>query len=259
MARTSKPSLAKTHPKIAAEALGWNPFQKNWSSRAQVRWQCPEGHHYSESIVERVKNGKGCSYCIIESSRKTVIEGRRIKKLQKEEDLEEQHWTKLYPKIAKQADGWDPKVVSFDSRYPRVWKCKRKHHFQATVFMACQQSGIGLCFKCKIWWPKEIKLRVLADQLSLDHVEVIQLAKKHISTKLHGGSKLDPSLADKIIDILFDETGEPRAGKRFKSQTLIVSQGNHAQSETFNWSIYEPCSSCGAMIHPQHAHECWHS
>ena len=251
MAKTTKPSLAKTHPKIAAEALGWNPFQKSWSSRAQVRWQCPEGHHYSESIVERVKNGKGCGDCAIESS--------RINKLQKKKVLKGRHWTNSDPKIAKQADGWDPTKIKSDSLLVKNWKCKRKHHFQATVFMACQQSGIGLCFKCKIWWPKEIKLRVLADQLSLDHVEVIQLAKKHISTKLYGGSKLDPSLADKIIDILFDETGEPRAGKRFKSQTLIVSQGNHAQSETFNWSIYEPCSSCGAMIHPQHAHECWHS
>jgi len=260
MAKTSKPSLAKTHPKIAAEALGWNPFQKNWSSRAQVRWQCPEGHHYSESIIERAKNGKGCSYCIIESSRKNVIEGRRIKKLQKEKDLEEQHWTKSYPKIAKQADGWDPAKVSFNSLMPRSWKCKRKHHFISTISKACKLNVP--CCKCIKWFPKEIKLRVLAIQLSLDHDAVIGLVKKDFSTKLHGGSKLDPLTADKIIDILFDETGMPRCKKRSNSYTGYTSllsstvTKNYDKNEIVYGSINERCSACGVMFDTQRSHEC---
>jgi hypothetical protein len=242
MAKTSKPSLAKTHPKIAAEALGWNPFQKNWSSRAQVRWQCPEGHHYSESIVERVKNGKDCGEC--------VIEGSRINKLQKKKVLKGR-WTKSDPKIAKQADGWDPTKIKSDSLLVKNWKCKRKHHFKATVSQARKQNG--RCCKCIKWSPKEIKLRVLAIQLSLDHDAVIELVKKDFSTKLHGNSKLNPSTADKIVDILFDETGKPRCKRRSNSSTVTKNYDKH---ETVYHPINERCSSCGAMFDTQRSHEC---
>ena len=244
MAKTSKPSLAKTHPKIAAEALGWNPFQKTWSLRAQVRWQCPEGHHYSESIVERVKNGKGCGDCAIESS--------RINKLQKKKVLKGRHWTNSDPKIAKQADGWDPTKIKSDSLLVKNWKCKRKHHFQATVSQARKQNG--RCCKCIKWLPKEIKLYELADSLFLDRANVVDLAKKNIDTKLHGRSKLAPSLADKVLDLLYDETGQARC-KRAMRRTVLNGNRSTEMLDIYR-QMNERCSSCGAMFDTQRSHEC---
>ena len=254
---TKKPSLAKTHPKIAAEALGWNPFQKNWSSRAQVRWQCPEGHHYSESIVERVKNGRGCSYCITKSPRKRATERSRITKVQKERNLEERHWTKLHPKIAKQADGWDPQRIKNGSKIEKKWICSRQHHFRMSVEDRVKHKV--QCNKCQKWRPRRISIFELADALFVDRIDFWKFTFQNSwrpsapdVSKLNPTRQMSIAAAEKIVDEFYDKYSTTEILTQFK---LKEEKTSEYQMDLI-WSINERCSSCGAMFDTQRSHEC---
>ena len=57
MAKTSKPSLAKTHPMIAAEALGWNPFKKSVVQELSCGGRDADVN-ISENCYSRIERGK---------------------------------------------------------------------------------------------------------------------------------------------------------------------------------------------------------
>jgi hypothetical protein len=54
--------LATTHPDVALEANGWDPTQFVSSGNRKLKWKCPEGHLWSQTIQER-KSGSGCPSC----------------------------------------------------------------------------------------------------------------------------------------------------------------------------------------------------
>ena len=106
--------LATTHPELASQADGWDPTEIISGSK-KVNWICSEGHRTSASITNR-KSGSDCRVC----TNQEVLFGFN--------DLE----TK-FPKIAAEADGWDPRRIFPKSNSRKTWKCSEGHSWVATV------------------------------------------------------------------------------------------------------------------------------
>ena len=84
-----KPSLAETHPELAAQAVGWDPISVRAGNGKKVRWRCSLGHEFLAVIANRASLDSGCPFC---SGRK-VLKGFN--------DL-----VTKFPSIADEADGW---------------------------------------------------------------------------------------------------------------------------------------------------------
>jgi hypothetical protein len=106
--------LATTHPTLASQADGWDPT-KIISSSKKMSWICPQGHKTFASITTR-KSGSDCRVCTSQE----VLFGFN--------DLE----TK-FPKIAREADGWNPKNFFPKSNSRKAWKCSEGHKWIATI------------------------------------------------------------------------------------------------------------------------------
>jgi hypothetical protein len=128
MAKTSKPSLAETHPELAAQANGWASTSVTSGSGKVVSWVCVDGHFWEATVASRASRGRGCPVC----SNKLVVPGVN--------DL-----ASINPELAKQADGWDPTTVSIGSRFKARWKCERGHSWSATVKDRSKGDGCPVC------------------------------------------------------------------------------------------------------------------
>jgi hypothetical protein len=53
--------------------------------------------------------------------------------------------SKTHPKLAKEADGWNPKTVAAGSHKKLSWKCKKSHRWQATVKSRAEGRGCPVC------------------------------------------------------------------------------------------------------------------
>jgi len=102
--------LSKTHPKLAKEADGWDPRTIYSGTHTKVKWKCFKGHTWQAEVRTRAIRGLGCAAC----SGQRVIKG--------ETDLLTTH-----PKLAKEADGWDPSILKAGSNKKVKWKCKKGH------------------------------------------------------------------------------------------------------------------------------------
>jgi hypothetical protein len=128
MAKTSKPSLAQTHPEIAAQADGWDPTTTTYGSGAKRLWRCREGHQWSAIVSDR-KRGTGCPFC----------SGLRV--LPGVNDLATTH-----PSLALEAHEWSPTNLKAGSNRSVAWKCVNNHVFQALVHSrALQGTGCPIC------------------------------------------------------------------------------------------------------------------
>jgi hypothetical protein len=128
MAKTSKPSLAETHPELASQADGWDPTTTTYGSGAKRLWRCREGHQWSAIVSDR-KRGTGCPFC----SGLRVLPGTN--------DLATTH-----PNIAIEAHGWDPTNFKAGSNKSFAWKCPNNHVFHAVVHSrALQGTGCPVC------------------------------------------------------------------------------------------------------------------
>ncbi len=107
--------LATLNPEVASEADGWDPTTVTIGSSRKFQWICSKSHTWVASVVSRT-NGSKCSVC----------NGRQIEV--GFNDLE----TK-FPKIAQEADGWDPKTVTIGSGKKLGWKCEFGHKWEAAV------------------------------------------------------------------------------------------------------------------------------
>ena len=110
-----KPSLAETHPELAAQADGWDLAVFTLGSSKKVPWLCPQGHSYVASISHRT-SGTGCPIC----SGHRVLAGLN--------DLATTH-----PELAMEADSWDPSTVKAGSGKKLSWKGKCGHSWDAVV------------------------------------------------------------------------------------------------------------------------------
>ena len=122
----SKPSLAETHPELAAQAHGWDPTTLTYGSGKIVAWKCEHGHEWISSIDNRSK-GNGCPVC----SGHKVQAGFN--------DL-----ATTNPQLAAQADGWDPTSLKAGSSKKVGWRCSIGHSWKATV-ASRQERGCPIC------------------------------------------------------------------------------------------------------------------
>ena len=96
--------LATTHPEIAKEAYGWDPRKSRGAHNKRHEWLCPLGHIYKQTVTVRMQGG-GCLYC----QNDLILKGFN--------DLET-----LNPRVAREADGWDPTTITDASQKVMPWK-----------------------------------------------------------------------------------------------------------------------------------------
>jgi DNA-directed RNA polymerase subunit RPC12/RpoP len=130
--------LVTTNPDIAKEANGWDPTEFSKGSSKRLSWKCSRNktHIWIASIKVRTGTNKGCPYC----SKKGVREGVK--------DL-----VSKYPKVAKQADGWDPITIGSGSDKKMPWLCEvnKKHRWEARVVDRTRKgSGCPYCRGTKV-------------------------------------------------------------------------------------------------------------
>jgi hypothetical protein len=164
--------LATTHPKIAAEADGWDPKTLRAGSNKIVAWVCTMNsqHKWSTTITSRQKTG--CPYCA--NPRKKFLVG--------EGDLATTH-----PKIAAEADGWDPKTVMAGSNELRDWVCSldSSHNWRASIQNRTKTTKPSNCPVCA-----SQKLLLGFNDLATTHPEVAKEAFGWDPTTLMAGSNM---------------------------------------------------------------------
>ena len=123
-----KPSLAETHPELAAQADGWDPKTLKAGSNKKVSWLCPQGHPYMASVGHR-SSGTGCPFC----SSHRALAGFN--------DLATTH-----PELGLEAEGWDPSTIQAGSGKKLNWKGKCGHSWKAVVSSrALNGRGCPIC------------------------------------------------------------------------------------------------------------------
>jgi hypothetical protein len=106
--------IATTHPLIALEADGWDPSSISIGGHGKMKWKCKLGHSWTAVVKSRKLNG--CPTC----SNRVVLAGFN--------DLKSR-----YPKLAQEAYGWDPELVTFATTERKKWKCTEGHTWASTV------------------------------------------------------------------------------------------------------------------------------
>jgi hypothetical protein len=125
--------LKTLDPKLAREMVDSDPTKLKITSHAKVKWKCKYGHFWTARVSDRSK-GQGCPIC----AGKTVLVGFN--------DLKTTH-----PKVAKEADGWDPKKTTAGSGVKRKWKCKKGHIWSvSTASRTGFNTGCPTCSGHKI-------------------------------------------------------------------------------------------------------------
>ena len=128
MTKTSKPSLAETHPELAAQADGWDPHSPGSSAGRNPRsWICDKGHRWMARLPDRIR-GNSCPYC----SGRFAIRGLN--------DL-----ATLNANLAAEAEGWDPTTVKIRSNKKVSWRCPLGHLYIASIDKRTTGSGCPIC------------------------------------------------------------------------------------------------------------------
>ena len=121
-------SFAEKCPQLVNEAFGWDPQLVSYGSKIKRKWKCRLGHIY-ESMPNSRSWGRGCPYC---ASKKILVGFNDLKS--------------RFPKIAKEAYGWDPSDVFPHHMGKKKWKCKYGYIFEETPD---HRTGMGTgCYFC---------------------------------------------------------------------------------------------------------------
>lgn len=120
--------LKTTHPKIAKEADGWNPREITAGSGVKKNWKCSSGHRWTVSISSRSTFQTGCPTC----SGHKLLKGFN--------DLKT-----TYPKLAKEAHGWDPTTVGMSHKRKLTWECYQGHLFESLIENRRRGDGCPFC------------------------------------------------------------------------------------------------------------------
>jgi hypothetical protein len=158
--------LATTHPKIAAQAEGWDPKSVAPFSRKKLNWRCEKGHSYRAVISSRTSRDSGCPFC----AHKKVLKGFN--------DLATTH-----PEVATQAEGWDPSKVIAGSHKKLNWKCEEGHLYSSTPHMRSSGRGGTGCPFCS-----GNKVLVGFNDLATTHSELASQAVGWDPRKITGGN-----------------------------------------------------------------------
>ncbi|MEI6032202.1 MAG: zinc-ribbon domain-containing protein [Synechococcaceae cyanobacterium ELA739] len=122
--------LETLYPEIASQANGWDPSTITVKSFQRLSWKCEKGHEYLARVSKRTPpESQGCPYC------------SGVKVLRGFNDLES-----LYPNLAIEADGWDPRMLTSGSEKKLNWRCSKGHKWLATVVnRTLNGSGCPTC------------------------------------------------------------------------------------------------------------------
>ncbi len=130
---TKKPSLAETHPELAAQADGWDPSEISGGMHVELPWICESNHSFSSRVDQRTR-GRGCPFC----AGKKILVGFN--------DLASQK-----PEIASQAYGWDPRSITAGSHRKLPWQCENGHIYTSQVkSRALGGRGCAICAGKKV-------------------------------------------------------------------------------------------------------------
>ena len=125
--------LKTTHPHLSREAVGWKTSTVTAGSHFKAKWQCASGHSWTAPVKDRALRGRGCPFC----SRVSLAVG--------EHDL-----LTVNPRLAMEADGWDPRLVSAKSNKKMRWRCSRGHTWTVSVNSRSKGSGCPYCANKKL-------------------------------------------------------------------------------------------------------------
>lgn len=126
------PSLAETHPELAAQADGWDPYSVSAKSQLKVKWKGKCSHSWVAEIKSR-GYGAGCPVCA----------GQLVQ-------IGFNDLATTLPELAIQADGWDPTTVTKGSKLKKQWKCEIGHTWIASVGARSGGTGCPVCSNRKI-------------------------------------------------------------------------------------------------------------
>lgn len=125
--------LATTHPHLALELSNFDPTKTINAGGKPVEWKCQLGHIYKMRISDR-KKGDGCPFC---SNRKLLIGFNDL--------------LTTNPKIAAEADNWDPTTIVAGSNSVQKWKCKLGHKWSAQPNARLSGKNCPYCANQKVW------------------------------------------------------------------------------------------------------------
>jgi hypothetical protein len=108
--------LASQRPDLLGEVDGWDANQFTVTSGVRQSWICRLGHKWKARIADRTYYDSKCPTC----DGKIVLPGFN--------DLASKS-----PRIASEANGWDPSKVHFHSSKKLSWKCSLGHEWASVV------------------------------------------------------------------------------------------------------------------------------
>ncbi len=125
--KKEKQPLSITHPELAKEAYGWNPNEFTSGMRQKKSWICKKNHIWEAPIYSR-RGGRGCPVCSNYQTQSGV------------NDL-----ATLFPKIAEEANGWDPTKANAGSSKKVSWKCSQGHIWEAVIDTRVRGTDCPYC------------------------------------------------------------------------------------------------------------------
>jgi len=188
-------SLFSKFPKLAKEADGWDPKAISAYNGKMVQWLCPKGHRYKSIVANRANGGK-CPVCA----------GRQI--LIGFNDLQTTH-----PKIAREADGWDPKTVSHGSMSKKNWVCRYGHKWSAVIGSRSQGNNCPICGKKSVLKGfndlKTTNPKLAKEADGWDPTKVVAGSTKKLKWKCSKGHKWDAICFSRVRGYKGKEGGCP--------------------------------------------------
>ena len=158
--------LATTHPDIANRAHGWDPQTTIAFSHKKAEWKCLKGHIWKATVASQ-SAGRGCPIC----ANKRVLAGFN--------DL-----LTTNPKIACEAQGWDPATVISGSHEKVKWSCSNGHEYFASPHSRTGHNKTG-CVYCA---GKQVLSGF--NDLATTHPDIAIEALDWDSTTVNAGSNL---------------------------------------------------------------------
>ena len=124
--RTHDHCLAAEYPELAAEAIGWDPWNVGSGSRANLPWRCSDcGTEWSAEVRIRVRGQRPCPAC-----------SRRI----------HPPLSVTHPDLAAEMlPPFDPAEVTHGSKLKVRWRGPLGHEWEAPVSNRVRGSGCPVC------------------------------------------------------------------------------------------------------------------
>lgn len=181
--KKEKQPLSVTHPELAKEASDWDPAVVTAGSSRKLSWKCSVGHKWETSPKHRSK-GTGCPIC----SGQKILTGFN--------DLRTTH-----PRVAIEANGWDPSSsdLVFSRKYN--WKCSSGHTWDTTIVSRKRGSGCPSCAGVRVTSGENDLLTNFPDLakelIDSDAVSLSVTSRKKVRWKCPKGHEFLASVGDR--------------------------------------------------------------